>query len=607
MQCVLFSPVVRKVILDGHDGAIKNLCRQYVNNADTPLDCTELRQELGSPFDGSFSQDALKFLILIMVTSFEVHLPMHHTVNVHTRCRHCGRKDVGTCDENVVELRFPESCKSIKFDDLMKFSLGWMESDSTCKDCHGIEEVRKDIIKVGSVLVFRMNVCQLIKGKTCPRKTSVTAVSSSTFVIDGRKYKLMAAVSEVATSSRPGYEYKAILSINGKWLHCTDLTMSTENWPRGSKGVYLLFYHAVSSVPTQKEAVNHSKQPIKHVKVPASVKPPTAGTTIDLTAVNSTRDNSESLKSTSPGIDAPTETAATPVQNTTRRHAEFKTSGPSRASVADRSFKSCVPFKNPDGVSCYANSVLQSLLQHSALRSAFIASRYTVLRDLSNSYNYPSRDEVLSCRQVRRMIGAPFSEQRQQDASEFLVNLSMYCRTIENCLKLFIRTRIRCTNCPYSSCSDVGNVLLLLTIPEGPSMNVTLSSMFARMESWEVLEGSHCTTCSVEGAVYESSQKLVTASELIVVQLKLYSYRGGVAHKVNASVDDVARFTLTVEGRQYRVKNIISHHGPSATSGHYTSCHKQERGWVMANDTNLTRLDSPMTDKDVYILFFAND
>ncbi|XP_065894145.1 uncharacterized protein [Dysidea avara] len=635
MQCVLFSPVVRRVILDGCDGAIKSMCRQYVSNADTTLDCTELRQELGSPFDGSTSQDALKFLILIMVTSFEVHLPMHHTVNVHTRCRHCGRKDVDTWTENVVELHFPESCKSIKFDDLMKFSLGWMESDSSCKDCHGIEEVRKDIIKAGSVLVFRMNVCPLIKGKTFPRKTSVTAVSSSTFVIDGQKYKLMAAVSEVATSARPGYEYKAILSISGKWLHCSDLSTSVENWPRGSKGVYLLFYHAVSTVPPPKDAVGHSK---KHVKAPESVKPPkpikphVKPTMIDLKAANSTTaNNSASLESSSSVAGAATTTTdSAHVKNTT----EFKTSrvdtankatdstvkntkghagskisgpGPSRAGATARSFKSCVPFKNTDGVSCYANSVLQSLLQHGALRSAFIASRYRALQDLSNSYNYPSRTEVLSSRQVRRMLGAPFSVRSQQDASEFLINICMYCRTIENCLNLVTRTSRRCTSCPYTSSSNQNDVSLLLTIPEGSSTNVTLSSMFAMMQSWVVLEGSHCTTCNDEGAVLESRQQLIQASDLIVVQLKLYIYRGGVVHKMKVSVDDVTHFTLMVEGTRYRVKNVICHHGPSATSGHYTSYHKQERGWILANDSQLTRVDSPNTEKDVYILFFAKD
>ena len=197
------------------------------------------------------------------------------------------------------------------------------------------------------------------------------------------------------------------------------------------------------------------------------------------------------------------------------------------------------------------------------------------------------------------MLGAPFSVQRQQDASEFLINMSMYCRTIENCLNLVIRTSRRCTNCPYTSSSSQNDVSLLLTIPEGSSTNVTLSSMFARMQS--------CTTCNDEGAALESRQQLIQASDLIVVQLKLYIYRGGVVHKMKVSVDDVTHFTLMVEGTRYRVKNVICHHGPSATSGHYTSYHKQERGWILANDSQLTMVDSPDTDKDVYILFFAKD
>jgi len=62
---------------------------------------------------------------------------------------------------------------------------------------------------------------------------------------------------------------------------------------------------------------------------------------------------------------------------------------------------------------------------------------------------------------------------------------------------------------------------------------------------------------------------------------------------------------MTVDGVQYRVTNIICHHGPSATSGHYTSYHKQDRGWVLANNTtHLTTVDSPMTDRYVYIMFF---
>jgi len=152
------------------------LCKQYVGNAGTALDCTKLSQELGSPFDSCSSQDAYKFLLMIMLSSTEMHLLMHHTVNVYARCRRCGTQSLDTWDEYIAEFVIPPSCKTIKFDDLLKASFGWMQSENVCVNCHGYEDIRKDIVKAGSMLVFRLNVCQLVNGKSCPRKTSVTAV-----------------------------------------------------------------------------------------------------------------------------------------------------------------------------------------------------------------------------------------------------------------------------------------------------------------------------------------------------------------------------------------------------------------------------------------------
>jgi len=538
MQCILCSPALRKVIMDGCDGALKDLCRQYISTTGSTLNCTELRKMLGSPVDGPSSQDAVKFLLLLMVTSIELRSVMQHTVNVYTRCKHCGTQSVDTWNENISELIVPKLCKSMKFDDLLKFSSGWIQSEDVCMDCHGYIDVHKDIVKAGSVLVFRMNVCQLVNGKTCLRTTNITAVPNSTFVIDGRKYQLFAAVSEV-TTSRPGFEYKAIVSSRGKWIHCTDLSASKENWPRGSKGVYLLFYQQESVVPVSQKAVG-KKMPAKQLKPPTSVKQlhkdhvnrslldnkftyPKAGTAPAATDSIPVKGKPETSQSR---IDPTTPVKGKPEHSTSS----------ATSSVSSRHFKSCVSFMNNDGVPCYANVILQSLLQHSVLRSAFVASRYKPLRDLAYSYNDPARAGVLSSRQVRRMLGAPFSERGQQDASEFFMSLAMYCRTVENCLNVITRTKRRCTNCSYSSFNDVDNALLLLTIPEESSVNVTLSSLFTRMQQWDEVEGSHCTTCNVEGAVYEQSQQLMRAYELIVVQLKLYVYRLDGIQKINIAI-----------------------------------------------------------------------
>ena len=114
------------------------------------------------------------------------------------------------------------------------------------------------------------------------------------------------------------------------------------------------------------------------------------------------------------------------------------------------------------------------------------------------------------------------------------------------------------------------------------------------------------STCNADGAVFQTRQELVGASELIVVQLKLYVIGvDGIPHKLRVSIDDVTSSTISVQGQCYKVHNIVSHHGPSALSGHYTSYHKQNRGWTLVNDYHLTRALEPETNNDVYILFYA--
>ena len=117
---------------------------------------------------------------------------------------------------------------------------------------------------------------------------------------------------------------------------------------------------------------------------------------------------------------------------------------------------------------------------------------------------------------------------------------------------------------------------------------------------------SHCSTCNTDGAVYQTRQELITASELLVVQLKVYVFgNDGLPHKLQISVNDVTSSSISVQGHNYKIHNIVSHHGPSALSGHYTSYHKQNKEWMLVNDSHLTRTSKPETRSNVYILFYA--
>ena len=79
----------------------------------------------------------------------------------------------------------------------------------------------------------------------------------------------------------------------------------------------------------------------------------------------------------------------------------------------------------------------------------------------------------------------------------------------------------------------------------------------------------------------------------------------GMPHKLHISVNDVTSSTISSQGQCYEVHNILSHYGSSALAGHYTFYHKQSRGWMLVNNSHLTRTLQPDTNSDVYILFHA--
>ena len=86
--------------------------------------------------------------------------------------------------------------------------------------------------------------------------------------------------------------------------------------------------------------------------------------------------------------------------------------------------------------------------------------------------------------------------------------------------------------------------------------------------------GSHCSVCNADGAVYQIHQELITgftANEFIAMPLEIYVFREDrIPRKLHISVD-VTSSAICVQWQCYKVHNIVSHHGPSALLGHYTS------------------------------------
>ena len=76
---------------------------------------------------------------------------------------------------------------------------------------------------------------------------------------------------------------------------------------------------------------------------------------------------------------------------------------------------------------------------------------------------------------------------------------------------------------------------------------VRLQKLFAKLNNWEVMLGSHCSMCNTDGAVYKTHQELITANKLIAMQLEIYVFREDrIPRKLHISVDDVTSSAIYV-------------------------------------------------------------
>ena len=395
MQCLLLSPAVCQAMQQSTSTAIKDMCDAYTSTAECNLDCLQLRQELGAPLDGPHTQSPVAFLQALVHHLSHLSSALQHTVRLHIQCTHCNIASFTENQQHIIPLFIPTSVKSLKLTKLMQMYMDWTQSaDKFCDVCEHPVKVCTEIVNAKHVLILQMDVWSSVDDNTIKRKTNIISLPDSSITIGSSTYKLMSAVS-LLPSSRPSCHYFAILSTKGKkWLHFQDLAASTAPWPRGGKDVLILFYHLKNTVASMKTtaAKDSSRREAGHctttsprtifakshrMKTTTSVS--TEATTTTPTTMTYT--TASFTTTTGPTTVSPTTTPTVGTATTTiNTAAECGTT----SGGTSLTFNKCKGFTNNDGVSCYANSILQCLLQHRSVRNACVISRYSVLRDLAH-------------------------------------------------------------------------------------------------------------------------------------------------------------------------------------------------------------------------------
>ena len=191
MQCLLHSKAVRNVFSDHSSKCLKQLVGGYESRDNAALDCTDIRKELGSPFDHCSQQDPTHYLQALSTKCPSLRSLLSHSVAIETLCDICKVVTTNSKEQLFMTIKVPEDSRSLKMDDLIVLSQQYTVQDThLCNTCNVPLKIRTRIISAKQMVVFKLDVWTkgAEGGDVVRRKASVTSVQNSTIKIGDKSF-----------------------------------------------------------------------------------------------------------------------------------------------------------------------------------------------------------------------------------------------------------------------------------------------------------------------------------------------------------------------------------------------------------------------------------
>ena len=275
MQCLFHSKAVRNVLSDDPSKSLKQLVGRYENRDSTALDCTDIREQLGSPFDDHSQQDPVHYLQALATKYPSLQSLLTHNVAIETLCDVCKVVTTNSKVQLFMTIKVPEDSKSLKMDDLITLSQQYTVQDAhLCSTCNVPVKMRSQITGAKQIVVLKLDVWTkgAENGNVVRRKASITSAQNSTIKIEDKSFILQSSVHLVSNKSA-GFSYASIIRVNNKWVHVNNHVLSHECWPKGAKNLFLAFYEQVSLSGTKQRKFKQTiPYAVSSTKAKASLK-----------------------------------------------------------------------------------------------------------------------------------------------------------------------------------------------------------------------------------------------------------------------------------------------------------------------------------------------
>jgi len=220
----------------------------------------------------------------------------------------------------------------------------------------------------------------------------------------------------------------------------------------------------------------------------------------------------------------------------------------------------------------------------------------------------------------------------QQDANDFFVYLINVLdeelkevqpikELVSSCFQGEMRSSLTCQECGFSSQKPEPFQTLSLPVQCEAFQEVDLSEILKSFCVEEVLEGRNSWKCEKCDRPVRATKKLevVKLPRVLVLHLKRFAFDKlcNRVQKVQAQITvkeglDALNLSQYIHGYEgdpvfYDIIGTVNHHGPDATSGHYTAhcrnCVYDE--WYTFNDDEVNRIgaDTAWRAEEVYLVF----
>ncbi|XP_071644884.1 uncharacterized protein [Temnothorax longispinosus] len=266
--------------------------------------------------------------------------------------------------------------------------------------------------------------------------------------------------------------------------------------------------------------------------------------------------------------------------------------------------------QNEDGVSCYANSVIQCFLQSSIIRKVLLKVDKDDLSILAHKYD--KRLPNLNADAIRTDLGERFTSRgdekpAKRDALEFLIAICTKYNYIRNLVGHQVTRTTKCisNSCGYTTKDNItDNIVVPISINNLKKKSYNLNNLLKdTFLNWGPLYGKTCQFCA-GNLVFRN--ELTLTKEIVIIHLILFSSQDNKLVKIpqTFNLTGISTTKISIAKQQYKVMNTIFHQGTSIEDGHYTSMCRERTFWIEFDDGKIIENKRwPTGAKGLYILF----